>query len=38
MQGAEMAFRRRESMRLFEELVGLLPERPDRLPDVSRWG
>ncbi|MCH1572322.1 MAG: LON peptidase substrate-binding domain-containing protein [Longimicrobiales bacterium] len=35
MQGAEMAFRRRESMRLFEELIGLLPERPDRLPELS---
>lgn len=35
MQGAEMAFRRRESMRLFEELLSLLPERPDRLPELS---
>ncbi len=35
MQGAEMAFRRRESMRLFDQLVGLLPERPDRLPEFS---
>ncbi|MGB1658302.1 MAG: LON peptidase substrate-binding domain-containing protein [Longimicrobiales bacterium] len=35
MHGEEMEFRRRESIRLFEQLVGLLPERPDRLPELS---
>lgn len=35
MEGDEMEFRRRESIRLFDELVGLLPERPERLPELS---
>lgn len=35
MLGEEMEFRRRESIRLFEQLIGLLPERPDRLPELS---
>lgn len=35
MRGEEMAYRRRESIRLFEELVGLLPDPPERLPELD---
>lgn len=38
MDGEELAFRRRESIRLFEELLGLLPERPERLPELDVHG
>ncbi len=35
MHGEEMEFRRTESIRLFEQLVALLPERPDHLPELD---
>ena len=35
MRGEEMQFRRRESIRLFDQLVDLLPERPERLPELD---
>jgi Lon protease-like protein len=35
MRGEEMEFRRSESMRLFNEVLGLLPDRPDHLHDLS---
>lgn len=35
MAGEEIQFRRRESIRLFEELVGLLPESPEGLPKLD---
>ena len=35
MSGDELAFQRGESVKLFEELLGLLPERPERLPELD---
>lgn len=35
MTGEEMEFRRRESIRLFEDLIDLLPERPEGLRELD---
>lgn len=35
MSGDELEFRRGESVKLFEELLDLLPERPERLPELD---
>ena len=38
MKGEEMEFRRRESIRLFEDLINLLPERPEGLRELDAGG